>query len=318
MLRGDVPPIVEVVLNRNARRLREGSALSRSLTVAAGQSGARLHVTTSLEELDEVARGIASRAPDSVILAGGDGSCMAGLSALTRAYAGAPLPHVAIAPGGTVSTIARNLGLGGAGRAERVVGAVLAGSVRAVHRPTLRVRDDKDERVGFIFGAGLVSHFFTIYEASPRRGLTRAAQIAARVFAGSFVGGALAERVLAPVHCKIGVDGAVHPAAAWSLIVASVLRDVGLHFLVTYRAASDRERFHVVASGLAPRELGPQLPRVLAGRPLRGEPRIDALATAVQIDFAEEDGAYVLDGDFFVTRKVTVAMGPLITVLLPA
>jgi diacylglycerol kinase (ATP) len=309
---------VEAVLNQNARGLREGSALGRRLGIIAERCGVRVHRTTTRSELDRVVGDMASRSVDAVILAGGDGSCTAGLSALALAFGPKRLPRIAIAPAGTVGTIAKNLGLAGRGRAERVMASVATGSVRERSCPTLRVTDDRDvERIGFIFGAGLVARFFEVYEASPRKGLGAAARIAARVFAGAFVGSPLSRRVLSPGRCALSVDGKTHTAGAWSLIVASVLRDVGLHVLVTYRAGEDPNRFHVVASGISPSALGPQLPRVLLGWPLRGEPRVDTLASSAAIDFAGEAGAFVLDGDLFRARSIIVRTGPPISLLVP-
>src|ERR1019366_7805919 len=98
----------------------------------------------------------------------------------------------------------------------------------------------------------------------------------------------------------------------WSLVLASVVRDVGLHLLVPYRAGEELERFHLVASGLAVRALAEQLPRVLVGRPLVGEPRIDSLARSLRIAFEGVDGGYVLDGDVFWARAATVEAGPVL------
>jgi diacylglycerol kinase (ATP) len=310
-----VAPGVDVILNRNARRLGNPTE-RRALTATAQSHGARVHETRTAEDLRRVAQAIANHGSDAVVLVGGDGSCMMGLSAIAQAFGDRPIPRIAFVPAGTVCTIARNFGVRSGAGAERLLRAVCNGTARATPQSTLRVRDDVgSERVGFIFGAGLVSHFFGVYDASPR-GLGAAAAIAARVFAGSFVGSALARRVLAPVACRITVDESEHSARAWSLVVASVLRDVGLHCLVTYRAGEEQERFHVVASGLPPGALGPQMPRVLAGRPLRGEPSIDALATSLRIEFDEDRGGYVLDGDVMRARWARVESGPTLSLLV--
>src|ERR1019366_4220333 len=182
------------------------------------------------------------------------------------------------APGGTVCTVARNLGMRGRARpwAERVIRAACDATTRTASHPTLRVRDDGGgDRVGFIFGAGLAPRFFAPYYEAPRRGRAAAASLVARIFVGSFAGGRLAETVLRPTRAVLKIDGAVHPARDWTLVLASVVRDVGLHMLVPYRAGEENERFHLVASGLAARALARQLPRVLAGKPLGGEPRVD-------------------------------------------
>jgi diacylglycerol kinase family enzyme len=309
---------VDLILNRNASRLGERSALRRVLLGAAARGGARVHETWSLEALDEVAAGLAAQGTDAVVLAGGDGSHMEGVSALARAFPGA-MPAVAFAPGGTACTVARNFGLRDGARtwAERVVRAACDGSARVERKATLRVRDDAaGDRVGFIFGTGLVARFFDVYYESPEPGLAQAAGIAARVFAGSLVGSPLARRVLEPVPCTLEVDGVLQPARAWSLVLASVVRDVGLHILVNYRAGEELDRFHLVGSGLSPRALGMQFQRVLRGRPMRGEPRVDALVRSLRVSFEQQD-AYVLDGDLMRARTVDVEPGPAISLLLP-
>jgi diacylglycerol kinase family enzyme len=307
---------VDLVINRRARRLAEGAAVRTALLRVAGEHGARVHETWTLEELDEVARGIRSRGTETVVLAGGDGSHMAGLSALARVF-GDAIPRIALAPGGTVNTVARNLAIrGDAVRSARraVVAAGRAGTTTS--QPTLRITDDAGgERVGFIVGAGLVASFFDAHYAGGHPGLLGAAALATRVLGGAVAGTALARRILAPVACTLVVDGEASPCRAWSLVLASVLRDVGLHIRATYRGG-EGGRFHVVASGASRQALALDAPRVLAGLPLRGEPHLDAQATSLAMTF-EEQGAYVLDGDVFHARTVRVTPGPTVRLVVP-
>jgi diacylglycerol kinase (ATP) len=313
------PPVnVDLIVNRQARQLGAGSTLRDVLARAAASGGARLHETHSLEELESVAREVAARGTDAVVLAGGDGSHMGGLSALGRAFGGA-LPPVALAPGGTVCTVARNLGMSGRADAwaERVVHAACTAGGRLEEHATLRVTDDAGgDRVGFIFGAGLVARFFDEYYGGRGQGLLPAAGIAARVFAGSLVGSTFARRVLAPAACTLEVDGEAQDGRAWSLVLASVVPDVGLHVRATYRARERRGAFHAVASSLTPRGLAFEVPRVLTGRPMHGEPRVDAMATSLRVVF---DGltAYVLDGDLMRARDVRVVPGPTLRLIVP-
>ena len=97
---------------------------------------------------------------------------------------------------------------------------------------------------------------------------------------------ALADRVLTPVPCTLEVDGVSAPFDRVSLVCASVVRDLGIGIRLLYRAAEENERFHVVATPLGPSRLGPQLPFVLAGRPLLGARNIDALAASLDLRFA--------------------------------
>jgi diacylglycerol kinase family enzyme len=309
---------VEVIVNRNARHLGEASPLRRELLDAAARHGARVHETYSLAQLDGVARSLAASQPRAVVLAGGDGSTMEGLSALARAFPGG-IPPIALAPGGSVATIARNLGMHGPERARcrHIVQAVCEQSAQARPVATLRVHDDAgSDRVGFIFGAGLVARFFDVYEAAPRQGIGPAAAIAARVLLGSVVGAPLARRVLSPVACRLEVDGEPIAAREWTLVLASVVRDVGLGVRATYRAGEGAAGFHVVASTLRARSLAAQVPRVLTGRPMGGADRVDVVARSLRVTF-DGPGAYILDGDGRTAGDVRVELGPVVSLLVP-
>ena len=312
---------LDVIVNLQAGRLAADPALRAALHAAASRGRARVHPTGTLDELEAAAREVARLGSDAVILAGGDGTYMAGVSALSRAFAGA-LPPIGLAPCGTVSTVARNVGARGSPRKYAVDLIDAACSAKAATRiqPTLRVRDAPDhdppcERLGFIFGTGLVAHFFDAYYGRPGRGLATAWAIALRTFFGSFVGSTFARRILEPTACEIVVDGTPHASRTWSLVLASVVKDVGLHMQVAYRAGEKPGHFHAVASGVPPRALGPQMVRVMAGRPLRGEPRLDVQTRSLAVDFGDNAASYVLDGDVFRARRVEVGLGPELRVL---
>jgi len=290
-----------------------------------------------MADLDAAADELAREVPDAIVLAGGDGSYMAGVTALVRSFAAAgrsedALPPIALAPGGTVSTVARNWGFRGGGLlsgsedkaaryAARLLDAVARGRATVTERPTLRAADERATRVGFIVGAGLVSRFFEVYDEEGARGYRGAASIVARVFAGSFARGVLAQRILTPVPCTITVDGVVAPFDRTSLVCASVVRDLGIGMHLLYRAGEEQDRFHVVATPLGPSRLGPQLPLVLAGRPLLGAGNVDTLARSVELRFGGgEDGgqtarAYVLDGELLRAERVVVTAGPVLRIL---
>lgn len=300
-----------IVVNTNASTLRRHPDLpSRIEAIARGR--AAVYRTRTLEELDAVSRSLCRAGTARVVLCGGDGTLMAGVTALSRASAGAALPELVLAPAGTVATVARNLG-------QR---AKLLPTLRAVvgnapgklaERPTLAVAAAGEaERVGFIFGTGLVARFFDRYYAGGAGGYAAAAKIVARVFVGSFSDDAYARSVLSPMPCALEVDGRRLGPEAWSLVVCSVVRDLGLHLLVTHRAGEDPERPHLVASALPPRKLGPQASRVLLGKSLEGADgdNFDGLVRRFTLRFPEGPGAWVLDGDVFRSAEVSVCAGP--------
>lgn len=300
-------PRIEIVVNPNAGQLRRGALLPAIRDLA--QRRATVQVTQTLCELHQVARELAKTRPDIVAFCGGDGSFMAGVTALSAAYAGTPLPTLAFVPAGTVGTVARNWG--GSRAALKQLGSLLepSGPRDVQVKPCLRVTAGGREQIGFTFGTGLVARFFERYEAAGAGGLGPALGIVSRVFWGSFWSDAYSRSVLDPLPCRLSADGRPLPAAAYSLIVCSVLRDLGLHLRVTYRAEEDPERLHLVASSQPPRQLGPQAWRVLLGKPLVGGAGFDELVGSFTVEFTA-GGAYILDGDRFVADRVEVRPGP--------
>ena len=303
---------IDVVVNLRAAQLRRRPQLVGRIERAVARRG-RVWVTRSIEDLDRAAGEMAAAPPRAVILCGGDGSFMAGVTALERAFDGRP-PPVALAPAGTAGTVARNWN-----RRTRVMDVlryVLDGGHRgATERPTLRVRDERSSRLGFTFGTGLVARFFDAYYESGAGGYSTAARLVARIFVGSFTGRAFARQILDPLPCRLAVDGRELPPAGYSLIVCSVMQNVGLHMMVTYRGGESFERPHLVATPLSAMKLGPQMPRVLLGRRLRGAGNFDGLVDRFEVRFAGGEGPYVLDGDRFRAEAVTVSAGPRIEVL---
>jgi diacylglycerol kinase family enzyme len=315
---------IVVLVNRRARNLVGDTRSSRALlaTLHAPRVGVCVYETRGVSELDDIVTKLAREVPDSVFLAGGDGTYMACVTSLVRAFQREHLsperwPSIGLIPGGTACTVTRNWTTWSGRKTADYTERLLLGRSTSVPRATLCVRDDHEERTGFIVGAGLVSRFFDVYESEGAGGYRGAASIVARVFVSSLLRGAFAERVLSPVPCAVALDGERIPMEALSLLCASVVRDVGLGLRLLYRAGERRDRFHVVASSLPAARLGPQLPLVLAGRPLLSASGagVDALARSFAIHFGDTPGAYVLDGEILRSCGVTVTPGPTLHVL---
>lgn len=273
---------------------------------------ATVHVTGTLEELRRAVGRVREERAEVVALCGGDGTHMACVSALSQEYADQPLPAIVLATGGHANTVARNW----CAKPEppevhvpRVLGALHGGArLTQRRRPTLRVTDSTGAtRVGFIFGAGLVAAFFEEFYARGGGGYVEAGRMVARILGGSFVGGRLAKRVLTPVPMRLTIDGNAHPSGAFTMVASSVLRNLGMHLMVTHRAGEDPHRPHLVASTLDVRESGRQFWRILAGRGLLDPKGHDGLASRFALQGA---GAYVLDGDLLRAQDVTVEAGP--------
>jgi diacylglycerol kinase family enzyme len=307
---------IDLVINRTARMYQRDATLLDRVVERAG-SRCQVAATSSLDELDEVIGQIARRGTDLLLLSGGDGSLMAGVSALWRT-GGGELPPLSPIPGGTAGTIAGNWGI--AGRPEHCLARLLERPRRIVRHASLSVRGAGElvkERIGFIFGTGLVARFFRLYYERGAPGYGGAARLAAQIFLESFMSGAMARRVLAPLPCSLEVDGTRAAPEAWSLVCCSVVRNLGLHLIVNYRAGEDPGRPHLVATARPPRALGPRAPLVLMGKPLGGRDDVDLLVRSFSVAFAER-GPYVLDGELFEAARVTVRAGPELSIVVPA
>lgn len=318
---------IHVIVNTAAHLYRTKPSLLDQIRRVSGSS-AEVHATARLAELDALCASVSTQGADLIILSGGDGSFMAGLTAIARAFGEDRIPRLLLLPGGTAATVAHNWGT--SGDPVALLGRALRSrrTLRAIRRPTLRVKEfaaegaetpagepcPRSERLGFMFGTGLVARFFSVYYAEGARGYSGAAKIVARIFAESFVGGSYARNVLDPLPCTLSVDGRRLAPDAWSLICAAVVRDLGIHMLVTYRAAEDPKRPHLVASPLPSGKLGPRAPRVFLGKPIGGAGHFDDLVGELCVQFPAE-GPYVLDGDIFHAGKVVVSAGPGIDVV---
>jgi diacylglycerol kinase (ATP) len=307
---------IDLIVNCQARLFqRDPSLLGRVTDVARGRC--RVHVTATLEELDQVCEQLAARGSDLVLLSGGDGTLMAGVSALARHFD--ELPNLAPIPAGTACTVARNWGLH-LGKTDACLARLLEGPRRLVPRPSLCIDASRDglsqRRIGFIVGTGLVAKFFRLYYEHGAPGYAGSAALVSRIFVESFVGGPLARRVLDPLPCRLRVNGEEHEPNAWSLVCVAVVQNLGIGMRLTYRAGSDPQRPHLVATPMAPGQLGPRAPLVLAGKSLGGPGHIDALIDELQIEF-DGDGPWVVDGELLQSSKVEVRAGPILTVASP-
>jgi diacylglycerol kinase family enzyme len=300
-----------VILNPNALGVRRAPGLAdrlRRVTDGAGE----VVVTRTPAELASVARRFATDGVDLVAACGGDGTNQATVTELVHAYGRDRLPTFAILRGGTVNTIARNLAI--RGRPDEILGRLIAsarsaGGVPAVGQDLLEVNG----LYGFLFASLMGARFLEAYYGGQRPGVASAALLTVRTVLSSLVKGRLARWLFAPAEVAITVDGDALPSAAFRLLVASVVPDVGMGFRVPWQAGREPGRFHLVASGLDTTQMALQLPRVLAGRPLVGQPHVDRLASRVRLHFLAPQ-SYTLDGDLFRAADVELAIGPRLSI----
>ena len=287
---------VVVLVNPNARAMRADPRLAARLAVMS--EGIAEVIVTEQPDLPRLAQTIVERQVQTLALCGGDGTGQAVLTALMRARRPARLPRIALLRGGTVNTIASNLGVRGS--PESLLAALCMRLRAGSPLPTMRQEVISVEgRVGFVFAAALGARFLELYYDHPRPSLSRAIVLAAEVAWSALVSGRVAERLFQPTDVRAILDDnreIVVPAAR--LIVASTLTDVGVGMRICPRARDLPGHFQLLVSALSPNAMARQLPAVRAGRALVGDNHLDAIVARAELTFPDEE-PYTLDGELF-------------------
>lgn len=303
---------IGLVLNPNARGVRERPALKGALKAALGSRGEVVETRTP-DDLAGTARRFREEGVDLVATCGGDGTNLFTVSALVHAYGRDRMPGLAILRGGTVNTIAANLQVRGAPEEilRRLLSRAQGGEMPGRGQELLEVRlPGREPLYGFLFAAAMGARFLEAYYAGPMRGPVWAGVLGLRTVASSLVTGRFARRLFQGVPMSLEVDGLKVPEiASPRLFLASTVPDVGLGMRVAWQAGQEPNRFHLIASNLSTVAMATQLHRVLKGRPLSGAPHLDVLAKEARVRF-DEPQTFALDGELFRESAVEIGVGP--------
>lgn len=331
---------VALLVNPRARRARDPDLIDRLQHAADRRGVAATVITTSAPDLlPDVLRAQRQAGVDVLAVCGGDGTLMTLLAAAAQAYD--VLPPLLLLPGGTMNTVARNLGI--RGQPQQVWSralALLSNCRDAARLPLCRADilrvDVHDQRpligtepdmhapatqrthYGFILGAAMGARYLAAYDSRPDRGLGWAAWLALRTIGSSLIpgGGPFARWLFGATPAQLCIDGDQQHIDALRLLLCATVPDVGLGFRVPWQAGSVSGRFHLIASGIPITRNALQVPRILRGLPLRGAPHIDRLAGRAQIRF-ERAQQITLDGEVFAASALDLSLGPPLPVILP-
>jgi len=333
-----MPLHIGIVLNPHARRAsatRLAKSCADLLQAGDGSVATTLRVTAAESELPGVVVELASRGTDVLAVCGGDGTMLATVSAAIEAYGarGQALPPLLILPGGTMNTVAKNLGCSDVRTPEsglvRLVHTIAGLGQRGLARvarfeqPVMRVTTfgeghaaESRTRYGCIFSAAMGARYLTEYARRPR--LWWALWLGLRTIGSSLIpgGGRFARWLFQRTAAELSTDGEAVAEAAFRLLICSTVPDVGLGMRVPWRAGCVPRRFQVIASSLPLLANALQIPRMQRGQPLLGTPHTDRMAKDLAVRFFEPQ-PLTLDGELFSATAVRIAVGPSLTVLLP-
>ncbi len=301
-----------VIVNPKAGALRRNPKLAENLRgLCEGQ--AELHVTQNDAHLDEVSADLARRETGLVCVVGGDGTASTTLTSLWRSYGDSPQPHVSFLRGGTMNTIANSLGV-----SRRNPGWLLARTLRAwsnndtsrfLQRPTLKVGD----RLGFLFGTGLMYGYLAEYYAAGNGQPTpaTAASVLAKAIGSALVGGETFERILQPRRLQVVFSSGHWATRTYMTVGAGTVAQAGLGFRPFYKAFEREDQFHLLAVKGRPREVARDLPRVWLGRGMRSETAEETTTEWAELSCADGPFGYFVDGDLLTAPgQLSLGVGP--------
>lgn len=310
-------PSLLMVLNPNAGRVRKRMPEGVQTT---DDLNPRLHLTASLDELDELFRARPVERAQTVCFYGGDGSIARGLSAMLNCLGeDAPLPTILPVAAGTINVMSEYLGLSEP-PAETL--ARLSEDGQLVRRtiPSIKIEvEDHAPIYGFMFGWGVIYRVLeSYYGRREQPTIADATLVMAQTFAQSMRPNALEMPLFSRHELGLIVDdehlGPSQPALH-SLIVGVLERStMGLRALPPEPIA-DR-RFHISGNGMRPAAVFRHSLMLLFGqgdqRELAAEHPLVARANVSELRLTLTDG-YTLDGEMIAVegaRACTISAGP--------
>jgi diacylglycerol kinase family enzyme len=256
-------PTTGAVVNANAGCAQRDPALVGRLAALLGQE--RVRATRSAEELDAALDALRAEGVERLVLVGGDGTVGGTLTALLTRWPEAELPSVLLTAGGTVNTIAKSLGCGGA--PEPLLARVLDHGPRELSpRPLIATTTpDGERRCGMIFANGVAVRWLRMYYDESSRGVAGATSVVARIVASAAVRGALARELFAPADAAVEVDGRALASRRFTVMAASSCAHIGLGFAPFHLAGRDPHRFHFAVTEANAARIAAEMPAVRIG-----------------------------------------------------
>jgi diacylglycerol kinase family enzyme len=305
-------PGIGLITNPRSRVNKRDPSKARKLGYLIGSHGTA-EATKSLDDLYRVCDEFKKERIDVLGISGGDGTLHHTLTAMIRTYGEQPLPSVAILRGGTMNTIANSFGI--RGETPKLLFELvdthrrgLTGELPTFDREVLQIGD----KYGFIFGNGIIYNFLHEYYATGNPSPSSAAKLIVSAAASSMVRGNLSQRIYRRFRARVVVDGDPWAQEDFITVAAAVVEQIGLGFRPFYRCNEKPASFAVLGIHTTAAGFVAELGQILAGKPMRRDKVIDAVAREVVFTPLEEDKLeYIVDGDTYVCDgALTLKTGP--------
>jgi diacylglycerol kinase family enzyme len=309
---------IAVFSNRRSRQNRLRPELLSGLKEAYGEQ-ADFFEPEDMVALRSNARTVLERGYRFVAINGGDGTNHQVLTAFGEVSEERPLPRICLLRGGTMNNVTDSLGI--RGTPMSILGAlceaVAAGSEQKVtRRAMLRVADGEVERLGFIFGTGLMANFLKAYYAEGATSPWTAAWMAAKVCASVALQGPLFEKLSDKEHHTIEVDGEHWIDKDLFCLMCATTEQVGLGLSPFTSAGRQTDRFCALALEGPLLSIVTALPAIWRAAPMTMRGFEERLPQRLDLHLPRKFD-YTIDGDLYVAERISLSMGPVLELVIP-
>lgn len=304
---------IGVISNPMSGKNRRNPQLVKRLAYILGERG-ELALPEGLDRLEAEVRVFHERQIDVLCINGGDGTIHQVMTALYKVYGDhTPFPQIALLQGGTMNTIARNVGLrtGPEDMLGRVASRYHAGAPLSTTQRRLMVINDT--KAGFIFANAGIANFLEEYYAGGDSSPWKAVRVLARSILSVLTGTQYAAEMFRMVGMEITVDGVRLSHGQFSAVGVSTVADLGFGFRAFYQVYSHPQHLHLIGVAEPVWGLTMSLLRIWMARPMNRPHTEDHVARAVRLE-AAEPVAYTIDGDMYPgEQSMTFRAGPAVT-----
>lgn len=302
---------IGIISNPHSKLNRKNPQRHGYLTYIAGQEG-HVAVTKSLTELEQVAKDFKQAGVKMIAINGGDGTISHTITALIHAWAGEPLPHIALLRGGTINVLAENLGIKGS--PEEILYRLIESHYSSQVKKTVRLRTlEIDTKFGFLFANGVCAKFLEEFyknKSGPLGSLLLIIKIALARFVNKEYFRNMVHETATEIVSGIDPKSKSSHHDALATLVATIKR-MPLGPKIFPKAGKEGEELQCISYVCSPEKAIFKITKDVLFTPNR-ESDVKISLSSREFDILTNPGSgYTLDGELYpASDNVTIKLGP--------
>lgn len=297
-------PGVGIIANPHSKLNRKDPQRQELLGYIAGSKG-QLRITQNLEELETAIEYFRKKSIEVLAISGGDGTISKTLTAVYRCYKGrSALPKIAILGGGTINTLAGNLGCSSTPEHNLYQLLLAHSSQTPLHEKSLsslKVAQD----IGFIYADGISANFLERFYRNKTNGLGASLLVCKILFSG-IINGPLFRSLVG--HRTVRIRNGIKPEHYFktSSVLASTIEKMPLGFKFFSQVREKIGCFETFVIRFSPRELLLQFIPQFVIRPRSPHPKkVSFTGAKLEIGY-QKNFIYTLDGELYRSKSSTL------------